>query len=256
MSKTLYEISDELRQIVENIEENGGEVNEFIEEALAIKQEELESKVEAYCNLIAMTKGDIDCCKNEKQRINNIQNVKKNLVEKLRDRLLDAVLTWGEIGKTGNRVLNLPTHKLFTKDVRKVNVDEERFTTLTTYVQRYILELKKEGILVTGKDIDLTGMMAAINAVIRAEKGENYPPFKLSDLAMVKISVSTEVEFMYLLDGSHDYAIDAMLNPTAKVEVTADEDGLKRALTNAEEMHIELPSTIASLTTEHSLTIK
>ena len=215
MSKTLYEISDELRQIIDTIEENGGEVDEFIEEALAIKQEELESKVEAYCNLIAMTKGEIDCCKNEKQRINNIQNVKKNLVEKLRDRLLDAVLTWGEIGKTGNRVLNLPTHKLFTKDVRKVNVDEERFATLTTYVQRYIL-----------------------------------------DLAMVKISVSTEVEFMYLLDGSHDYAIDAMLNPTAKVEVTADEDGLKRALTNAEEMHIELPSTIASLTTEHSLTIK
>ena len=67
MNKTLYEISDELRQIINNIEENGGEIDEFIEEALNIKQQELESKVEAYCNIIAMTKGDIECSKNEKQ---------------------------------------------------------------------------------------------------------------------------------------------------------------------------------------------
>ena len=256
MSKTLYEISDELRQIVENIEENGGEVDEFIEEALAIKQEELESKVEAYCNLIAMTKGDIDCCKNEKQRINNIQNVKKNLVEKLRDRLLDAVLTWGETGKTGNKVLSLPTHKLFTKDVVKVSPNEERVAVLSTYVQRYIFELKKEGILVTGPEIDLKGMMAAINAIIKAEKGENYPLFKTSDLNFVKLTINTEVTFTSLFDGSHDFAIDAMLNPVAKVETELDSDNIKHALITAQEYNTEPTTTLGTLVTEHSLTIK
>ena len=69
MSKSLYEIQDELQQIIDNIEENGGEVDEFTEEALKIKQEEFESKIESYCNAITMLKSEAECCKNEKQRI-------------------------------------------------------------------------------------------------------------------------------------------------------------------------------------------
>ena len=47
MNKSLYEISDELQQIINYIEDNGGEINEEIEEALNISQEELEEKVDA-----------------------------------------------------------------------------------------------------------------------------------------------------------------------------------------------------------------
>lgn len=256
MSKTLYEISDELRQIIDTIEENGGEVDEFIEEALAIKQEELESKVEAYCNVIAMTKSEVECCKNEKQRVNNIQNIKKNLIEKLKTRVLEAVLQWGETGKTGNKVLNLPTRKLYTKTLVKLIPNEERITTLSTYVQRYILELKKEGILVTGPEIDLTGMMAAINAIVKAEKGENYPLFKTSDLSFVKINISSEVSFANLFDGSHNFAIDAMFNPVAKVETTYDSDNLKHALNTAKEYNVEPTTTLGILVDDYSLTIK
>ena len=66
MSKSLYEISDELQQIINNIEENGGGIYEFTLEALEIKKEELENKVENYCHAITMVNSDVDCCKNEK----------------------------------------------------------------------------------------------------------------------------------------------------------------------------------------------
>ena len=138
MSKTLYEISDELQQIVNTIEENGGEIDEYTEEALQIKQEELETKIENYCNLITILKSDVECCKNEKQRINSLQNTKKNIVDKLRERILEAVLKWGNEGKSGNKVLDLSTRKLFTKCKETFVPNEERIATFSKYFQSYL----------------------------------------------------------------------------------------------------------------------
>ena len=256
MNKSLYEISDELQQIIDNIEENGGEVDEFIEESLAIKQEELESKIEDYCYAITMINSDVECCKNEKQRINNIQNTKKNIVTKLKDRMLEAVLKWGEIGKTGNRVLNLPTHKLFTKSAEKIKVNEERVNTLSYYLQNYIRELKKEGILVTGPDIDLKGMMAAINAIIKANKGEDYPPFTVNDLAYVEVQITTKCSLANLFNGAHDASIHALTDFDNSVITEVDEDNLKLSLKTSREFNTEPTTTIGSIDKAYSLTIK
>ena len=256
MNKTLYEISDELQQIINNIEENGGEVDEFTLEALEIKQEELENKIENYCNAITMINSDVDCCKNEKQRINNIQTTKKNIVEKLKTNILEAVLKWGSDGKSGNKVLNLPTRKLFTKTTEKFVANDDRIATLSNFVQRYILELKKQGILMTGQDIDLRGMMAAINAIIRAEKGESYEPFTVNDLSYIRLNISSECSLSELFDGSHDFAIDAMINPSASVSTEVDNKNLTTSLTTARDLHIEPTVTLGYLDYAYSLNIK
>lgn len=256
MNKTLYEISDELQQIINNIEENGGEVDEFTLEALEIKQEELENKIENYCNAITMINSDVDCCKNEKQRINNIQTTKKNIVEKLKTNILEAVLKWGSDGKSGNKVLNLPTRKLFTKTTEKFVANDDRIATLSSFVQRYILELKKQGILMTGQDIDLRGMMAAINAIIRAEKGESYEPFTVNDLSYIRLNISSECSLSELFDGSHDFAIDAMINPSASVSTEVDNKNLTTSLTTARDLHIEPTVTLGYLDYAYSLNIK
>ena len=256
MNKTLYEISDELQQIINNIEENGGEVDEFTLEALEIKQEELENKIENYCNAITMINSDVDCCKNEKQRINNIQTIKKNIVEKLKTNILEAVLKWGSDGKSGNKVLNLPTRKLFTKTTEKFVANDDRIATLSNFVQRYILELKKQGILMTGQDIDLKGMMAAINAIIRAEKGESYEPFTVNDLSYIRLNISSECSLSELFDGSHDFAIDAMINPSASVSTEVDNKNLTTSLTTARDLHIEPTVTLGYLDYAYSLNIK
>lgn len=256
MSKSLYEISDELQQIVDTIEENGGEVDEFVEEALQIKQEELETKIENYCNLITVLKSDVECCKNEKQRINSLQNTKKNIVEKLRNRILEAVLKWGSDGKSGNKVLNLPTRKLFTKCKEEFVPNEDRIATLSRFVQSYILELKKQGILMTGQDIDLKGMMAAINSIIRAEKGESYEPFTLNDLNYVELEISTRCSLASLFDGSHDFAIDAMINPSASVSTEVDSKNLATSLSTSKDLNIEPTVTLGYLDYAYSLNIK
>lgn len=256
MSKSLYEIQDELQQIIDNIEENGGEVDEFIEEALKIKQEEFESKIESYCNAITILKSEAECCKNEKQRINNIQNTKKNIVEKLRDRILDAVLMWGTPGKNGNKVLNLATRKLFTKFTPTFTPNSDRIITLSNYFKSYILELKRNGILVTGKDIDLKGMMAAINALIKAEKGEDYPPFTINDLNYIDFEIDIKCSFAEMFDGSHNFIFDVINNPNAHVLTTVDEQNAKQSIITAAELNIEPTCTLGFVEDKPSLTIK
>ena len=256
MSKSLYEIQDELQQIIDNIEENGGEVDDFIEEALKIKQEEFESKIENYCNAITLLKSQAECCKNEKQRINNIQQTKNNIIERLKNRILDAVLTWGTPGKNGNKVLNLPTRKLFTKYTSAFVPNSDRIVTLSNYFKSYILELKRNGILVTGQDIDLKGMMAAINALIKAEKGEDYPPFTVNDLNYIDFEVDIKCSFTQMFDGSHDFIFDVINSPNAHVLTVVDEQNAKQSIISAAELNITPACTLGFVEDKPSLTIK
>lgn len=256
MSKSLYEIQDELQQIIDNIEENGGEVDEFTEEALKIKQEEFESKIESYCNAITMLKSETECCKNEKQRINSIQQTKNNIVEKLKNRILDAVLTWGTPGKNGNKVLNLPTRKLFTKLTPTFVANDDRITTLSLYFKSYILELKRNGILVTGQDIDLTGMMAAINALVRTEKGEDYAPFTVNDLNYIQYEFTGKYSLSQMFDGSHDFLFDMINSPNVDISTRVDDKNAKQSITTAAELGIEPTCTLGYVEDKPSLTIK
>ena len=258
MSKSLYKIQDELQQIINTIEENGGEIDEHTEEALQIKQEELETKIENYCNLITVLKSDVECCKNEKQRINSLQNTKKNIVDKLRERILEAVLKWGNEGKSGNKVLDLSTRKLFTKCKETFVPNEERIATFSRYFQSYLLELKKEGILMTGPEIDLTGMMGAINSLIKAEKGENYPPFTVNDLNYLQIEVSGKYRFSEIFDGSHDFVVDLLMHPNESVSISTETDnkGIETSLSTSQELNIEPVVTLGYLENKYSLTIK
>ena len=256
MSKSLYEIQDELQQIIDTIEENGGEVDEFTEEALKIKQEEFESKIESYCNAITILKSEAECCKNEKQRINNIQNTKKNIVEKLRDRILEAVLNWGTPGKNGNKVLNLATRKLFTKTNPTFVPDEDRIATLSIYFKSYILELKRNGILITGQDIDLNGMMVAINALIKTEKGENYPPFTVNDLNYIEYEFSGRYSLTQMFDGSHNFVFDMINSPNVSISTETNEKDAKQSIITATELNIEPTCTLGFVEDKPSLTIK
>ena len=256
MSKSLYEIQDELQQIIDTIEENGGEVDEFTEEALKIKQEEFENKIENYCNAITLLKSQAECCKNEKQRINSIQQTKNNIIERLRNKILDAVLTWGTPGKNGNKVLNLATRKLFTKYTSTFAPNSDRIITLSNYFKSYILELKRNGILVTGQDIDLKGMMAAINALIKAEKGEDYPPFTINDLNYIDFEIDIKCSFAEMFDGSHNFIFDVINNPNAHVLTTVDEQNAKQSIITAAELNIEPTCTLGFVEDKPSLTIK
>ena len=263
MGKSLYQISDELQLLLNEIEENGGEITEEQEKELEISQEELGNKVENYCNAITILKSEEECAKNEKKRLNDMQNVKKNLIERLKQTLLKTVICFGYDGKSGNKVLEAVNHKLFTKNSKSLVVDEERFNKLGKYVKDYLIELYKQGILETGENIDVSGMLGAINAIYKAdceadsvlEDEEKYfVPFTESDLAAINFRFDYFISFNSLMDGKANDVTKLMLSPNAVLNY--EPDSMLKTYLEVKEQNNDCDITYAHLESKPSLTIK
>ena len=196
----IFEIENKLQAVFNELEENGGELTEELAQELEITQENLKNKIDSYCQVITLYKSEDTCCKEEKQRINNIQKTKKNVIEKLKNILLNAVEQFGNDGKSGNKVIETPTHKLFTKASYKYTADEQRLQTLAHYWLDYMRELHKTGILETGDGVDFQAALDCVNQIIESamktpdEFGntpvEEFIPYTLEDLRSITYNVS------------------------------------------------------------------
>ena len=186
---SLYQISEDILRIFDEVEQNDGEITDEQYDALTIKQEELKTKLDAYVKAIKSWEVDEKALKDEKKRFNDRQNVFKNRIERLKSAALEAVLNFGEHGKS-NMFIELPTCRLFSRASKSVEIDEERIRIFMSEFERYIRELVNTDVLYAGKDVDLQGILDCINANCRAEHGEDFEQFTLNDLIAMKINVS------------------------------------------------------------------
>lgn len=186
---SLYQISEDILRIFNDVEANDGEITDEQYEDLTIKQEELKTKLDAYVKAIKSWEVDEKALKEEKKNFNDRQNVLKNRIQRLKDAALQAVLTFGEQGKS-NMFIELPTCRLFSRCSKSVEIDEERIRIFMSEFERYVRELVDADVLYAGKDVDLQGILDAINANCRAQYGEEFELFTLNDLIAIKINIS------------------------------------------------------------------
>lgn len=52
------------------------------------------------------------------------KRIKENNAERLKGVMLDAVIAYGDLGNSGNKVINLVDSKLYTKNSKCVEIDE------------------------------------------------------------------------------------------------------------------------------------
>lgn len=186
---SLYQISEDILRIFNDVESTEGEITDEQYDTLCIKQEELKEKLDAYVKAIKSWEVDEKALNNEKKRFNDRQNVFKNRIERLKAAALEAVLTFGEHGKT-NMFIELPHFRLFSRASQSVEVDETRVSIFMEEFERYVRELVNTGILYTGKDVDLQGILDCINANVRATYGEDFEPYTINDLIAIKININ------------------------------------------------------------------
>ena len=107
MKQSLYNIVEEQRFTLAEIEDMAGELTPELEEQLVINAQQLESKSIAYLEVIKDREAYINNAKEEIKRLQAIVKVNDNLVNRLKDNLLLAVKTFGsfEVGfvKFGTR---------------------------------------------------------------------------------------------------------------------------------------------------------
>ena len=217
---SLYNISQDILRIFDAIETAEGEITEEQYDELCIKQDELKVKLDAYVKAVKEFQSNADFCKNEKKSINDRQNIYKNRVEKLKAAMLDAVIAFGEEGKT-NKFIELPSCRLFTKTSKSIEVNSHRLDILADAFYRLSSELVKSGILYTGEDVDLQGILDVINANVIAEQGEGYTPFTIDDLAQCELSITTTVTIQDLLK-NNEHVIKQFVNNPINTKIVAD----------------------------------
>ena len=120
----------------------------------------------------------------------------------------NAVINFGSNGKSGNKVIELEDCKLFTKSTVSVIENKERLDILRYEFIEYCRELYKNDLLITGDDIDIQGLIDAINAKCIAERGEAFAPFTIYDFICTNITFKFTVSLKNLIE-SNNYLLQA-----------------------------------------------
>ena len=94
---SIFDISEEYLKIIQEFEESGGEITPELEERLNITREQLESKLKAYYAIIKQNEALIEVSKDEKNRLNDSQKAKENLISRLKKIVVYTVEQFGEI---------------------------------------------------------------------------------------------------------------------------------------------------------------
>lgn len=268
MGGSLYSITDELRAILNSAMENDGEISQEEFDKLTITEQNFKEKIEDYCKAIAVNKYDVDACKCEKKRINDGQQVKNNFIERLKAKLLDAVVEFGQAkeGKNGTTyTIEAGTFKLFTKNLIKFIADEYRTNLLKNTLLSYFKELFINKVLVVD-DFDneedamfaAINMLAAINAIAKSKfeadvENNLVPPLPTTEWVDFTIEdlKALNIDFTFGLN-----AYDLITDGTYIAQAYSNELGVLGVSTEVKPI-TELDNiTIGENTVTQSLTIK
>lgn len=250
---SLYQISKDILDIFVEIE-NQEEVTDNQYELLCIKEEELKSKLDSYVKAIKTFEADEKALKDEKKRFNDRQTVLKNRIDRLKKAALNAVLEFGQQGKS-NMYIELPTFRLSSRTTSSVEIDEDRINIFIEEFERYVRELVDAGILYAGKDVDLQGILDCINANIRANYGEYFEPFTINDLIAIKINVSQTASVYDLFKSGLALNLYGKEPINTKMENVTTKDDWKTIIECANTTNTSQP-TMAKIVKNQSLQIK
>ena len=251
---SLYQISEDILRIFNDIEAVEGEVTDEQYETLCIKQEELKTKLDAYVKAIKSWEVDEKALKDEKKRFNDRQNVFKNRIERLKKAALEAVLTFGKQGKT-NMFIELPNCRLSSRSSKSAEIDESRIHIFMEEFERYVRELVNADVLYFADDVDLQGILDVINTNCKASQGENFKEFTIADLLTIKINISQTASVYELFKTGNALRLYGTEPIHTKIEECTSKEDWKNAIESSEMFKTE-PPTMAKIIINNSLQIK
>ena len=246
----IYNIKQELLNIFNELEENGGELTPELEEQLNITQEEFRDKIKSYSNAVKMLENDIIDIKAEKARLNDLQKSKEKTIERLKKIMIDAVELFGDTNKSGSKYLDYGTGKVSIRNTQVVEVEEDitdrfvnRFLTcLRWYQQNNQLDT------ITPSDV-----LEYCNSKSPNEEDEEITILSEEDIAQIKADINLDIPISELLTTERgmklakalaEYSVFTCKSKISKTDIKA----------NAKENHT-MP-VFAKLVDNQTLTIK
>lgn len=213
----IFQIQQDLLAIFDELEENGGELTEELEQKLAITQEEFKDKVEDYTNVIKTLDADMNAIKVEQARLKALYDRKEKVVNKLKEIIINAINEFGDTKKTGVKYLDYGTGEVSVRKTQVVEVNEPLVKYVGDYLGRMVTfnkECNQLGVIdhierseivtdvaqntdmaVGGDDLDHINVDLSVTIPLKdLATGEGYPALreiaKYSDFYKLSTSVS------------------------------------------------------------------
>jgi len=123
----LYEITSEQKALINKIELLEGEITEEIENALIINENQLQSKSIAYLSVIKNKENFNSLVDEEIKRLQAIKKTNTNLVNRLKDNLLNAINLFGDFQVGTNK---FGIRKSSTLEVEDTNSLPEKYKVI------------------------------------------------------------------------------------------------------------------------------
>ena len=121
----IFQIEQELKELFDTIEENGGEITPELEEALAISQSNFVDKIKSYSNVIKQIDADLSAIKDEKDRLKALEDSKKRVKERLSTIMCSAISMFGDTTRNGGKFIDYGTGKASVRNSVVCEVNEE-----------------------------------------------------------------------------------------------------------------------------------
>lgn len=121
----IFQIEQELKELFDTIEENGGELTHELEEALTISQADFVNKIKSYSNVIKQLDADLSAIKDEKDRLKALEDSKKRTKERLSTIMCSAISMFGDTTRSGGKFVDYGTGKASVRNSIVCEVNEE-----------------------------------------------------------------------------------------------------------------------------------
>jgi CxxC motif-containing protein len=155
MSNSIFNIGNELQLIINQIIESGGEITEETENALIIKEGELQNKSQSYGYLIKSMEYEVNTIDSEINRLEGLKRVRNNTIKRLKTVLSESMQQF-EVEELKTPTLKINFRKSQTVEILDEDLIPKEFKTVKVTTSISKAEIKKaikNGELVVGADL-------------------------------------------------------------------------------------------------------
>lgn len=256
---SLFSISNDLRKIIEDIEIQGGEITPEQEEDLIISEANLKEKLEHYRKAILILEYQEQLAYDEIKRLQSAKKTKDNIVNRLKTNVLNAVLEFGECGKSGNKVIECETSKFFTANTKSVVLDEYKIGVLITMFIDWADTLNNVDMLDNSFGSNDNFAPNSIIDIINKKAHEKELidddfNFTVDDLYLTRIEISYDLSIFQLLEADARGLLRETINNSHRVNIVSalNKFEIKKSI----EGNITPNVTVAKIVNEPSLRIR
>ena len=185
MGSSLFSIKTELQDIILQLEE--GEATDELIAKLGITEDNLKDKIADYLQVIKRYQCDFKECSDELARVNQIKKTRDNTLRRLKDAVLEAVLMFGSTGKSGNKVIEGSTYKIYSRNTTTTILDDIRISDII----RHFVDIVTEYLAST--EIKESLSIEYLARIISAHmKAETSPIEESEDMQSPFVDVTTD----------------------------------------------------------------